>query len=699
MSACHSGKPAVREMEAQVHDATLHVRVAGNPDSGNVLIAIHGGPGMSSDYMINLEQLAGPELAVVTYDQRGVGRSTSPPGDASNYSLLKYVEDLESVRQVVGAESVHLLGHSWGGVVALRYVTVHPQRVRSLVLMGSGAPGAEAMRAAQANKAQRVVALQQQGLIPNRPTSVRDILPAYFSDPRFEMPDELQNLYYNGTVEQLTWSAIGDYDFSAEVARLDHLVLVLWGADDPFGRQMAEATVSALSNAAVEFVVLEKCGHFWHECPAQFYSRVRAFLEVVSTTTAAAARHEPTATPTIITDVSATNSGDKETDMNDYLGYFDFGGLDWNAVHERYQPLIAAAQDDETFYELINKMLFELNVSHVAVVPPDDLQQIEPILSAEGSIGMDLRLLDGVAVITAVKPGSPADQAGLRPGFVVQRIGGQTVEQIARETRLIPPLNDRNQRKRITASILERAYGPADTMVSIAYLDERGEAHETAIRRTQRDGRVALADGLPPFFIEFEARRLDDDIGYIRFNAFLPPVNQRFPEALESLRDARGLIIDLRGNHGGFFEVRKALAEQLVQERRLFWSYQRRDSTREVYLEPAENAYAGPLVVLIDVMSISSAEEFSGAMQAIGRAAIVGEQSAGVVVAADWMQLPNGATFMYPIEQTRTADGTVLEGRGVIPDIEVALDRALLLQGRDSQLEAALRYLQSAMQD
>jgi C-terminal processing protease CtpA/Prc len=48
---------------------------------------------------------------------------------------------------------------------------------------------------------------------------------------------------------------------------------------------------------------------------------------------------------------------------------------------------------------------------------------------------------------------------------------------------------------------------------------------------------------------------------------------------------------------------------------------------------------------------------------------------------------------MYPVEQTRTADGTVLEGRGVIPDIEVALDRALLLQGVDSQLEAAIQYI------
>ena len=98
--------------------------------------------------------------------------------------------------------------------------------------------------------------------------------------------------------------------------------------------------------------------------------------------------------------------------------------------------------------------------------------------------------------------------------------------------------------------------------------------------------------------------------------------------------------------------------------------------------------------MLIDVMSASSAEEFSGALQAIGRAVVVGERSAGICVVMDVMQLPNGAMLIVPVAQTRTADGTVLEGRGVIPDIEVALDRSLLLQGIDSQLEAAIEYIE-----
>jgi pimeloyl-ACP methyl ester carboxylesterase len=272
------GPPAVQERQVLAADVTLHVRIAGPPQVSPVLIAVHGGPGMSSGYMRSLEELAGAGLAVVTYDQRGTGRSSSPPQDPSSYTLARYAADLDAVRQAVGAEQVHVLGHSWGGVVAMRYATLYPQHVRSLVLAGSGPPHAGAKETAQENLRRRLAALQRQGLVPAELSSVGDILPAYYADPRFEPPEELQDPYYNPTVEQLTWSAVGDYDLRADVARLDCPVLLLWGREDPFGMDMAQDTRQALSSAPVDFVVLEGCGHFWQECADQFYPRVRAFL-------------------------------------------------------------------------------------------------------------------------------------------------------------------------------------------------------------------------------------------------------------------------------------------------------------------------------------------------------------------------------------------------------------------------------------
>jgi proline iminopeptidase len=266
-----------QEQTVLAGDVNLRVRIAGDADAGAVLIALHGGPGNASDYMVSLEQLASGDLAVVNYDQRGTGQSTAPD---EGYSMADYIADLEAVRQAVGAEQVHLFGHSWGGVVALRYAAAHPQQVKSIILMGSGVLTPEVAQAIQRNKAQRVAALQEQGIIPQNVSTMADLLPAYFSNPRFEMPDELKNMYYSPVVEQRTWQSLANYDFAAGLDKLEQPVLLLWGEDDPFGSEMAEATRDALVEAEVEFVVLQGCGHYWHECPAAFFAQMRAFLSL-----------------------------------------------------------------------------------------------------------------------------------------------------------------------------------------------------------------------------------------------------------------------------------------------------------------------------------------------------------------------------------------------------------------------------------
>jgi proline iminopeptidase len=278
---------AVRELRAPADDATLYVRVAGHPDGEKVLIAVNGGPGMGSDYMVSLEGLAGRELAVVTYDQRGTGRSTKPAEGIPSYELDQYVEDLEAVREAVGAEQIHVLGHSWGGLVAMRYATVYPERVGSMVLVVSGPPTQEDFTAGATSLRARIGKLQAEGTIPKKLPNdgsklARLILPAYFSDPNYEPPAELKDSPIDDVVNRLTWAALANYDITQEVAKLDHEVLILWGEDDPFGLGMGEATRDALSNAQVEFVVLEDCGHFWQECPDEFFPRVRSFLELPS---------------------------------------------------------------------------------------------------------------------------------------------------------------------------------------------------------------------------------------------------------------------------------------------------------------------------------------------------------------------------------------------------------------------------------
>ena len=267
-------------MEVKSGDATLYVRVAGDMDSDQVLIAIHGGPGNSSDYMLNLEELKSESLAVVTYDQRGTGKSSKP---AQGYRLDDHAADLENIRIKLGVDKINLFGHSWGGVVAQRYATLYPEHVRSITLMGSGSPKFEISKAGQANLSRRILQLQQDGIIPEKMPGtpqelIQTILPAYFSDPKFERPAELLNMSFDPDGSQRTLNETGKWDFSAAMQAIRQPVLFLWGEDDPFGEVMAQGTLGYLTNAQVTPVTLSSCGHYWQECEQDFFTEIRKFL-------------------------------------------------------------------------------------------------------------------------------------------------------------------------------------------------------------------------------------------------------------------------------------------------------------------------------------------------------------------------------------------------------------------------------------
>ena len=115
---------------------TWYRSVEAERDEGRVpLLCLHGGPGANWLHLKPYEALA-DERRVVFYDQLGAGRSAvTEPHDAAMWTPELYVEEVDAVRQALGLGRVHVLGHSWGGMLGMQYATGRPEGLVSLIVL------------------------------------------------------------------------------------------------------------------------------------------------------------------------------------------------------------------------------------------------------------------------------------------------------------------------------------------------------------------------------------------------------------------------------------------------------------------------------------------------------------------------------------------------------------------------------------
>jgi carboxyl-terminal processing protease len=378
--------------------------------------------------------------------------------------------------------------------------------------------------------------------------------------------------------------------------------------------------------------------------------------------------------------------------------HFDptFGGVDWRAVGERYRPLAAAAKTDAEFHDLLRRMVGELKLSHFFIYPPGALDDATPQggsagpRAERGSAGVDVRVIGGRAVVTRVDAGSAAERAGLRMGFVIQKVGGRDI------TRAIARLaasdaGEGYKRAYMHAAALGALSGPAGATHSVTYLDARDRARETTLTLLPSSEAMSEPVGdFPGVPTQFETRRFGD-VGYVRFNIWVVPQMEKLRGAVRELSDARAIVFDLRGNPGGLGIMAPGLAGMLSEKEFSLGAMTQRRGHMNFLANPQPRPFRGRVVVLVDGLSASTSEVFALGMQEAGRAVVVGETTAGAALPSIFTRLPTGATFQFAFADFKTPKGVRVEGRGAVPDVRVALDRRSLLAGRDAQLDAALR--------
>ena len=305
---------------------------------------------------------------------------------------------------------------------------------------------------------------------------------------------------------------------------------------------------------------------------------------------------------------------------------------------------------------------FEGIGAEIATEAPDGTQGC-------ATLGADCSL-----VIVAPLEGSPAERAGLRPGDLVLAANGTSFDGLTVD------------------GARDRIRGPRGSIVTLTVRRGEDPPFEVEITRDviqQREVRSELLAG---------------NIGYIRLASFSDASATQLEQEIRKHLDAGStrLILDLRGNGGGYVTAARDVASEFIDEGVLFWEEDAQGSQISTDAVPGGIATdsAIELVVLIDRGSASASEIVAGALQDSGRATLVGGTTFGKGTVQQWQELPGeGGAFRLTVARWLTPDKTWIHDAGISPDVEVTVpedlpagedpvrDRAVELLGGTSDLD------------
>lgn len=291
ISAVHAKEPKVKEGFVPVENAKLFYRAIGK---GQPLVVLHGGPGLSQDYLLpQLYKLAKNNL-VIFYDQRACGQSTGEI-NADTISIKTYVADLDAIRQAFKFKKISVLGHSWGGFLAMHYAIAHPEQVEKLILSNSMTASSEDFALFIQEYLRRMGPYQKdmdaihetkefaEGNPQMMEKMYRMIFRTYCYNP--EKANLLfltmsSSAFINGVkVNELFRNGVfmKPFNLHDSLKSLEIPTLVIHGDTDPIPPSTAKNIHESIKNS--EFVLMKNCGHFpYVEDPDAYFEHLQKFL-------------------------------------------------------------------------------------------------------------------------------------------------------------------------------------------------------------------------------------------------------------------------------------------------------------------------------------------------------------------------------------------------------------------------------------
>jgi len=277
---------------------TRTVGVASSPEK-LPLLCLHGGPGVPHDYLEPIEGVAASGRAVVFYDQLGCGNSDQPH-DRSMWTVSLFLEEIDVVRRALGLDRVHLLGQSWGGMLAMEYAVTRPAGLASLIVASSPARMADWEAAADQLRLQLPADVQatlahHESAGTTDSAEYQSAMTVFYKrhvcrvDPyppnvqrAFDKVAANPEVYHTmwGPSEFYVTGTLRGWDVSAQLHRVNVPTLVTSGRHDEASPTVVEPVVRGIAGA--KQVIFEHSSHMSHVEEAELYVRtVAAFLEGV----------------------------------------------------------------------------------------------------------------------------------------------------------------------------------------------------------------------------------------------------------------------------------------------------------------------------------------------------------------------------------------------------------------------------------
>lgn len=365
--------------------------------------------------------------------------------------------------------------------------------------------------------------------------------------------------------------------------------------------------------------------------------------------------------------------------VRDRYVYEDFGGVDWEAVREEFEPLIESAATEAEFYALMKQMVNRLGDDHTRFDDPQDVAEEAARFGGElayGGIGAMIRELPEGVLITRLARGGPADQAGIQANDLVLAVNSVPVS----DTVAFGP-----------GGPISVVRGQPGTPVQLTIQSPDGRRREVTVIR-----QVIPPDAFP----SVEGRRMaGTDIGLVLIDTFsLAELDERVADTIADLQRSGpldGLIIDVRTNGGGRLDLlRRTLA--LFIDGGTIGASSGRDRSFDIDIPSGRTLPLledVPIAVLVSDETVSAAEMFAAGMQTRGRALVVGIPSAGNTENLLGYDLDDGSRFWLAELVFRLPDGSLIEGSGVQPDRLIEADWWRFELEDDPQVQAAIALL------